>query len=245
MDPINRTFYITGPTACGKSEIAADVAAQLDAEIVSADAFQIYTGLDLLSAKPDTLALAKAPHHLIGASSLLEQMNAGKFRRMALRVIEEIRSRGKKVLVVGGSGLYVKALTHGLDSDWKECDVDPLGGVFVFRNRDELYQRINSRVEAMFADDVIEQVRATGTTSATAEKMIGMREIRSLLAGRISMPECISAVQQATRRYAKRQLTWFRHQTNFEPLNLSLLTHNEAVKWISRKARLAFAQGND
>jgi tRNA dimethylallyltransferase len=62
--------------------------------------------------------------------------------------------------------------------------------------------------------------------------MIGLREIRELLAGKMSILQCIAAIQQATRRYAKRQLTWFRRQTNFEPLNLSLLTHNEAVKWI-------------
>jgi tRNA dimethylallyltransferase len=63
--------------------------------------------------------------------------------------------------------------------------------------------------------------------------MIGLREIRELLAGKKSLPPCIAEIQQATRRYAKRQLTWFRRQTNFFPLNLSFLTHNEAVKWIS------------
>jgi tRNA dimethylallyltransferase len=63
--------------------------------------------------------------------------------------------------------------------------------------------------------------------------MIGLREIRELLAGKKSLPQCVAEIQQATRRYAKRQLTWFRRQTNFLPLNLSFLTHNEAVKWIS------------
>ena len=85
----------------------------------------------------------------------------------------------------------------------------------------------------MFERGVIEEVRAAGTTSATASQMIGLREIRELLAGKKSLPQCIAEIQQATRRYAKRQLTWFRRQTNFLPLNLSFLTHNEAVKWIS------------
>jgi tRNA A37 N6-isopentenylltransferase MiaA len=238
-------FYIVGPTATGKSALAADVAQQLNAEIVNADAFQIYEGLDVLTAKPDAATLAKVPHHLIGGLSLAEQMNAGKFRRMALPVIEEIHARGKQVLVVGGSGLYVKALTHGLDSDWKTATVDPKG-VFVFRDRDELYQRINRRVETMFANGVIDEVRAMGVPSATGEKTIGLREIQKLLAGKTSMSECIAAIQQTTRRYAKRQLTWFRHQTNFEPLNLSLLTHNEAVTWISRTPRaFGVALGND
>jgi tRNA dimethylallyltransferase len=104
----------------------------------------------------------------------------------------------------------------------------PATGVFVFRDREELYQRINQRVEAMFEHGVIEEVRATGATGATASQMIGLREIRELLDGKMSLSQCIAAIQQATRRYAKRQLTWFRRQTKFLPLNLSLLTHNEA-----------------
>jgi tRNA dimethylallyltransferase len=296
---MTRTFFIVGPTATGKSELAADVAREVGAEIVSADAFQIYCGLDLLTAKPDVSTLANAPHHLIGTVPFTEAMNAEKFRRLGLRAIDEINSRGRLAIVVGGSGLYIKALTHGLaplpESDPKlreklnamsldnlraqlvELDPEaakridlknrrrvvrareicliagkpasevvagvgdsgrpgssiPATGVFVFRDREELYQRINQRVEAMFARGVIEEVRAAAVTSATASQMIGLREIRELLAGKKSLPQCIAEIQQATRRYAKRQLTWFRRQSNFLSLNLSFLTHNEAVKWIS------------
>jgi tRNA dimethylallyltransferase len=291
-------FFIVGPTATGKSELAADVARGAGAEIVSADAFQIYRGLDLLTAKPEARPVAKAPHHLIGIVPLGEEMNAEKYRRDATRAIEEINSRGKPAIVVGGSGLYIKALTHGLaplpESDPKlreklnamsldnlraqlvELDPEaakkidiknrrrlvraleiclitgkpasevvagvgdsgpglsiPPTGVFVFRDRNELYERINQRVKAIFERGVIEEVRAAAMTSATASQMIGLREIRELFAGKKSLPQCIAEIQQATRRYAKRQLTWFRRQSNFLPLNLSFLTHNEAVKWIS------------
>src|SRR5438874_4061721 len=296
---MTRAFIIVGPTATGKSELAADVAREVSAEIVSADAFQIYRGLDLLTAKPDASTLANAPHHLIGTVPFTEAMNAEKFRRLGLRAIEEINSRGKLPIVVGGSGLYIKALTHGLaplpESDPKlreklnamsldnlrsqlvELDSEaaktidiknrrrlvraleiclitgkpasevvaggddsgrpgspiPATGIFVFRDREELYERINQRVETIFERGVIEEVRAAAVTSATASQMIGLREIRELLAGKKSLPQCIAEIQQATRRYAKRQLTWFRRQTNFSPLNLSFLTRNEAVKWIS------------
>jgi len=296
---MKHTFFIVGPTATGKSEIAAEVAREVGAEIVSADAFQIYCGLDLLTAKPESSTLAKAPHHLIGTVPLTEQMNVEKYRRAAERAIEDINSRGKLAIVVGGSGLYIKALTHGLaplpESDPKlreklnamsldglraqlvELDPEaakkidiknrrrvvraleiclitgkpasevvagvgdsggpgssiPATGVFVFRDRNELYQRIDRRVKAMFEKGVIEEVRTAAVTSATASQMIGLREIRELLAGKKSLPQCIAEIQQATRRYAKRQLTWFRRQSNFLPLNLSFLTHNEAVKWIS------------
>ena len=310
-------FFVVGPTATGKSEIAADVATEVGAEIVSADAFQIYRGLDLLTAKPETGTLAKVPHHLIGTVSILDKMSAAKFRERALVAISEIHSRGKLAIVVGGSGLYIKALTHGLSSgpasdpdlrarlnqlslhdlqnkllaldpeaasridlknrrrlvraievyllgeqkisgrrkEWKS-DVGT-NGVFVFRERDEIYERINRRVEAMFENGVIEEARNAGAMSETASKMIGLREIRELLDGKMSIlsasrtdssrgERCVAAIQQATRRYAKRQLTWFRRQTNFQPLNLSLLSQNEAVKEISQLARsYGVALGND
>jgi tRNA dimethylallyltransferase len=97
----------------------------------------------------------------------------------------------------------------------------------------------------MFEAGVIEEVAAAGEIGATASQMIGLREIRDLVAGQISRAECISAIQQATRRYAKRQLTWFRQQSNFPMLNLSLLTQQEALKCISQKVDLAAAIGND
>ena len=310
---MRRVFFIVGPTATGKSELAASVACEIGAEIVSADAFQLYRGLDLLTAKPDASTLAKAPHHLIGTTPLHEVMNAEKFRRTASCAIDEIHSRGKLAIVVGGSGLYIKALTHGLAAapeadpklrekldamsldelrsrlveldpdaprkidiknrrrivraleiclltgkrasaqrnEWAVAEGVDLGnlgdvprrsahaatGVFVFRDREELYARINQRVERMFENGVIEEVRATGEVSATALQMLGFREIRQLLNGEMSISQCVAAIQQATRRYAKRQLTWFRRQTNFSPLNLSLLTHNEAVNWVLLRMR--------
>jgi tRNA dimethylallyltransferase len=306
---VKNVFFIVGPTAIGKSEIAADVAQELDAEIVSADAFQIYRGLNLLTAKPAAQTFAKVPHHLIGTMSILAEMNAEKFRQLARRSIDEIHLRGKLAIVVGGSGFYIKALTHGLtslpaidpklraqlnqlsldpetarnidmknrrrlvraieicltsgkpasvqrsewksvagvaDSGWPRPAIVATTGIFVFRDREDLYQRINRRVDAMFEKGVIEEVRVAGAMSATASQMLGLREIRELLAGKMSILQCVAAIQQGTRRYAKRQLTWFRRQTNFQPLNLSLLTHTEAVKWISQRLKaFGVAQGND
>src|SRR5947209_977357 len=108
-------FFIVGPTAVGKSAIAAEVAEQLGAEIVNADAFQIYCGLDLLTGKPERRTQQRVTHHLLGSVPLSEMMSAAKFRVSALKALAGIRSRGRDAIVVGGSGLYVKALTHGLD----------------------------------------------------------------------------------------------------------------------------------
>jgi tRNA dimethylallyltransferase len=306
---MTRAFFIVGPTATGKSELAAEVAAVVGAEIVSADAFQIYRGLDLLTAKPEAATLRKAPHHLIGTFSLEEEMNAEKFRTEALRAIAKIRSRGKYPIVVGGSGLYVRTLTHGLSTlpasnrklrdELNELDLDQLHarlldldrktasaidvknrrrlvraleiclltgepasaqrtqweektaaetaaatiGVLVFRDREELYQRINRRVEAMFKNGVVDEIRTVGAISPTAAQTIGWREIREYLDGKIAMSRCIAQIQQFTRRYAKRQLTWFRRQSNLEPLNLSLLSDGQAVKWVTQRVSLFREQG--
>jgi tRNA dimethylallyltransferase len=303
---MRRAFFIVGPTATGKSEIAAEIAQRLGAEIVNADAFQIYRGLDLLTAKPDAATLAKAPHHLLGTVPLSEEMNVEKFRTAAVESIRDIHARGKYAIVAGGSGLYLKALTHGLaelpeaNSELREelaletieelfarlCELDPEGaeridrrnkrrlvravevcvltgrpfssqrtewgdvssfpkGVFVFRERAELYERIDRRVEKLFADGVVEEVRALPDLSSTVEKALGLREVRAMLAGEISEAECIAKIQQDTRRYAKRQLTWFQRQDNFEPLNLSSHGFPEAIELIAQNARLAFAQMDD
>src|SRR3954465_12125319 len=227
---MKRAFFIVGPTAIGKSEIAAEVAHRLGAEVLSADAFQIYRGLDLLTAKPDRATLAKARHHMIGTTSLREEMNAEKFRAAA----ENIISSGQPFIVVGGTGLYIKALTHGLASlpgadnqlraklqnatneelfrsfqqldptgaeridrknrrrliravevclltgkrfsekrtDWGEASDS--AGILLCRDRDELYTRINQRVEEMFRAGVVEEVRETKDIGPTGEKTLGL-----------------------------------------------------------------------
>ncbi|HYJ03607.1 MAG TPA: tRNA (adenosine(37)-N6)-dimethylallyltransferase MiaA [Chthoniobacterales bacterium] len=322
-------FFIVGPTATGKSELAAEVAQKLGAEIVSADAFQIYRGLDLLTAKPDQETMAKAFHHLIGNVPLSEEMNAEKYRAAAEETIRDIQVRGKPAIVVGGSGLYVKALTHGLAelpsanprlretleqasieelfrslsaldpagakgidrqnkrrlvravevclltgkpfSQIRSTGILPVGpagilpatgnrqdaylphrqdacatnGVFVYRDRAELYARINQRVEQMFEAGVVDEVRALSNVGPTAEKTLGLAEIRALLAGEISQPECIARIQQATRRYAKRQLTWFQRQTNFSALNLSKHGSSEAIDLICNPERFRGSPMND
>lgn len=107
-------FFLVGPTAVGKSALAAEVAARIGAEIVGADAFQVYAGLDILTAKPGAEILAKARHHLIGEVPLTQDFDVAQYLEMACARMSEIEARGRRVLVVGGTGLYVRALTHGL-----------------------------------------------------------------------------------------------------------------------------------
>ena len=317
-------FFIVGPTAVGKSTLAAEVAEQLGADIVNADAFQMYRGLDILTGKPDARTQRRAPHHLLGSVPLDDVMSAAKFRALALRTLAEIRSREKDAIIVGGSGLYVKALTHGFDNVpppdrelrvqlnglplkelvWQLQKTNPtlasrvdlknrrritraleiaLGaknhssthwdgmaaagvdrdqisaaettstaqgerrgsesGVLLIRDREDLYDRINNRVIAMFHVGVEEEVRALTEIGVTAARALGLPQLQQFTAGEISREECIAKIQQATRRYAKRQLTWFRHQSNFPQLNLTPFSHQEAVSAVLQMAQRRLARG--
>jgi tRNA dimethylallyltransferase len=272
-------LLLTGPTACGKSDVALALARRTGGEVVCADAFQLYTGLPVLTAQPSAADMAAAPHHLYGSVPLTEDMDAAKFAHMAAECITEIESRGRLAIVTGGSGLYIKALTHGLsplppaDAALRgELDVlsaderiarllalDPVAGesvsltnpryvqraleiailtgrpvaeqrqsftagprpgirgIFLLRDRAELYARINARTLTMLELGALDEVRALpGDISVTAEKTIGLRELRAVLAGEMTLPDATTVIQQTTRRYAKRQETWFRRETWME-----------------------------
>jgi tRNA dimethylallyltransferase len=300
-------FFVVGPTAVGKTALAIELAEKVDAEIVNADAFQGYRGLDVLSAKPGAETQRRVRHHLLGQISLSETMSAAKFRELACGALADLHLRKKNAIVVGGSGLYLKGIMHGFDQipppDPKlrgELSVLPLKelaewlqklspelaartdlrnprrvvraieiasastvvptasivaadvvrgsrsataarvcGVLLLRDRADLYQRINDRVNAMFRGGVEEEVRALPEVGPTAASALGLKEIRALIAGQISREECIAKIQQATRHYAKRQLTWFRHQTSFPELNLTPFSHREAVRAITQMFRRA------
>lgn len=109
-----KLVIVLGPTAVGKSELALELALNIDGEIVNADSQQVYRFMDIGTGKPSAEDRLRVPHHLIDAVDPDEEFNAARFRRMALAIIEQIQGRGKKLIVCGGTGLYLKALTQGL-----------------------------------------------------------------------------------------------------------------------------------
>src|SRR6266550_2880459 len=300
-------FFLVGPTAVGKTALAIELAEQFDAEIVNADAFQVYRGLDVLTSKPDAEEQRRVRHHVLSQISLFETMSAASFRELARAALSNVHSRKKNAIVVGGSGLYLKAITHGFDQvpppdpklreelnrlpqkelaerlqklspelaartdlrnprrvvraieiasastlvprtsivaadivrGPRSATAATACGVLLLRDPIDLYQRINDRVKAMFRAGVEEEVRVLPEVGPTADRALGLEEIRALIAGQISREECIAKIQQATRRYAKRQLTWFRHQTSFPQLNLTPFSHREAVRAITQMFRRA------
>ena len=273
-------FILAGPTASGKSEFALRLAEQLRTEIIGADAFQIYAGLDVLSGKPSLQSRELIPHHLIGILPLTENCDAARYTEIASERIRLLNARGIQPLVVGGTGFYLKALTHPLpalpsadpairtelasrsmasllaeletrdpvcfqqidrqnrrriERALEVCRLtgqpfsifkrDPQSqtaapALLLERSRNELYERINRRVETILAEGAIAEVRRITGISRTAAQMIGFAEIKEYLAGHYSLTACTEAIQLATRRYAKRQLTWFRRQ-NYLPFSAS------------------------
>ncbi|MCB1063831.1 MAG: tRNA (adenosine(37)-N6)-dimethylallyltransferase MiaA [Verrucomicrobiae bacterium] len=281
IDPV---LYISGPTGSGKSAVALALAKSLGkAAIVNADAFQLYRGYEILSAAPSQRDQAEIPHHLYGVLSLTETCDAIRFADMARTVIDDLVSRDIQPIVAGGSGLYLKALTHGLaptpagDAElraqlddlslselvaWyqrldpegaaatnllnrryvtRNLEISLLSGkpaselkrefvvpephlraVVLTREREDLYERINRRTAQMFQDGVVDEIRRLEGTplSATAEKAIGLAEIRAFIRDETDQDSAIERIRQSTRHYAKRQLTWFRREKAFQSVCL-------------------------
>ncbi|HYO74142.1 MAG TPA: tRNA (adenosine(37)-N6)-dimethylallyltransferase MiaA [Archangium sp.] len=273
---------IAGPTASGKTALAIELARREGGEIVSADSQQVYRYFDIGTAKPSAEELAAVPHHLISVVEPLEPFSAAEYQRRADAAVEEISSRGKPVFVVGGTGMYLRILLHGLveapgaDPELraemealaaaegreavhrKLAEVDPETAAklpprdlvrtiraleihkqtgkpasefrkehafsverYPFRMhvlsppREELYQRIDTRTAAMFQHGLVDEVRALiarGYGEAAPMRSVGYVQAKAVVDGRLTVEEAIQQAAQETRRYAKRQLTWFRKE---------------------------------
>ena len=275
-------LFLVGPTASGKSAVAYELAQRLGGDIVSADSMQVYRGAPLLTQQPPREWQSRVPHHLIACRDVGEPWSAAEFCRSALPLIAAIRSRNRLPLIVGGTGLYVRALLDGLceapaahpevrarvlaevaargadavhqrlasidpvaagrihphdvrrivraievfevtgeplSQRWRAQPRDTFPHAFAMIGLDcprpELAARINARVERMFAEGVVEEVRAISrhALSRTAQQMLGLSLITDHLVGRLTLPETVQAVQHKTSQYARRQLIWFRKET--------------------------------
>lgn len=282
-------LYLAGPTASGKSALALALAEALGGEIVNADAFQLYRGLDICTAQPSAGDLARVPHHLYGVVEPHETIDAQRYCDLAKPEIAAVQARGRLPIVVGGSGLYMKALTHGLSplpsshllrarlehltaaervswllhrdpvapqtvnlkndryvtraleiclltgqpqSDLRKAwshTVPAFHGVRLVWEREALAVRIEKRVKQMVEQGLVAEIAGLSSLSNTAEKAIGVREIRAHLAGETSLEEAVQAIVLATRQYARRQDKWFRRETGFLPLAVNDTSTPEAL----------------
>ncbi|MEO7931968.1 MAG: tRNA (adenosine(37)-N6)-dimethylallyltransferase MiaA [Chthoniobacterales bacterium] len=266
-------FVLAGPTASGKSALAVELAEQWDAEIISADAYQVYRGLAVLTAQPNSTEKKRVRHHLVDVLGPQVESSAADFARLARAALEEIRGRNKRALVVGGSGFYLEAFFDGLPETPPPNEairqrlssltlpemvaelqrLDPTAtaivdlqnprrvqraieivtvtgqpfasfarepdrsvrGLVLDPGRDVLLQRIEQRTAALLENGALEEVRTLGPCSATCRKTIGLAEISAFLTGEITLAQCHERIVIATRQYAKRQRTWFRHRARW------------------------------
>ena len=283
IDARPRVVAVCGPTGSGKTALAVALAKRFGGEVISADSMQVYTGLDVGTAKATAAERQGVPHHLLDIRTPDEPFSVADFVTEAGRCIDDISARGRLPVVAGGTGLYVTSLLEGIaftpekpdptrraawqrrageeggQALWEELQaVDPataaalhpnqtgriIRALEVFyetgrtmaaqqaaarpavppyrslclcltcRERSNLYARLDARVDGMLQNGLLaeaETVWQNRDTYKTAAQAIGYKEFFPYFAGTATAGECTAALKRATRRYAKRQLTWFGH----------------------------------
>ncbi|MFZ5609695.1 MAG: tRNA (adenosine(37)-N6)-dimethylallyltransferase MiaA [Pseudomonadota bacterium] len=278
--------FIAGPTAGGKSALALALARRLDGVVINADSMQVYADLRVLTARPGAAEEAGAPHELYGVIDGAEAFSAARWARLARAAIDDALAQGKLPILVGGTGLYFRALEQGLSpipeipaavkaqaralwaqqgeagvaarltrldpvaaariapgdrqrmlralevalatgtplSTWQQKPGEGLAAradleirrLVLAPARATLYQRIDARVGAMLDNGAVEEVRRLMARRLEPDlpvmKALGVKELSAMDAGALDQTEAVSLLQRNTRRYAKRQLTWLRHQ---------------------------------
>lgn len=288
-----------GPTAVGKTALSIRLAQHFNTEIVSADSRQIYSETKIGTAVPDEQELKTVPHHFVCERSIEEDYSAGVFETDAIERIDSLFEKHSNVILSGGSGLYVKAVTHGLDEhpsdleireslirDYKEKgisflqdqlkEIDPVTYDRIDRHnhqrmiralevckasgrpyseflthqqkprsfktialgltlpRDVLFERINRRVDQMVRNGLVEEARNLyQLRHLNALQTVGYKELFAAFDGKCTTDEAIAAIKVNTRKFAKRQMTWFRKYidaTWFDPEDESKI-----IEWVTEQ----------
>ena len=277
-----RLIVIAGPTAVGKTELTIRLAQYFETEIISCDSRQLYKELKIGVARPSDKELRAAKHHFIASHSIHDEYNAGKYAREVNELLKKLFTQHDVVIMTGGTGLYIKAATEGLDLlptkneklreqlnyileteglaalqsvaksmdlldteldfdnpvrlmraiEIKEGESNPTEAVkvpkyettylYLDRDRDELYSRINKRVDTMLAMGLEDEARTVHDyKDLNALHTVGYKEMFSYFDGEWTYEHTVEKIKQHTRNYAKRQLTWFRNQGNYTMVKAS------------------------
>ena len=276
-------IVIGGPTASGKTSLSIRLARQFHAPILSCDSRQFFQEMNIGTAKPTPEELAQAPHHFINSLSVEDEYNVGDFERDALQYLDEIYTKHDLAIMVGGSGLYIQAVSEGLDvfpevtrtirdevqaryesegiealqKELATCDPVYFGqvdtqnphrlirAIAVFRasgrafssffnqkkvkrnftpifvllewERAALYDRINRRVDLMLEAGLVEEAQTLfPLRDRTALQTVGYQELFDYFEGNTSLEEAVGLIKRNSRRYAKRQMTWFRRDPRWQ-----------------------------
>lgn len=292
-------YVIAGPTAVGKTALSIALAKAIQTEIISADSRQCFSELSIGVARPSPAELAAVKHHFIGDHSVETDINAGYFEKFALEKSAAIFSQNEQLVMVGGTGLYIKSFCEGIDpmpqidSSIREAIIDNYTSkgliwlqaelkhrdpafwetaeqanpqrlmralevlnatgksIIQFRTAqkkqrpfnivkiglempmEQLTLRINSRVDQMMLDGLIEEVQSVVQfRTKPALQTVGYKEIFDFLDGKISKETAIQQIKHHTRQYAKRQMTWFKKDTEFKWINMAVHSVDAALQEI-------------
>lgn len=287
-------IVIVGPTGVGKTKLSIELAKKLDAEIINGDSVSIYKRLDIGSAKPSIEEREGIPHHLIDIRDVEEEYNVFEYQKDVRNLIEDITSRGKRVIIVGGTGLYIKAAlydynftkTEGTDNTYDDLTNEQIfekiknytdnidvhvnnrkrlvrllnkyeNNEVITKNKDKLlyniitiglttdreflYERINKRVDVMVANGLLKEIESLKeyyNKSRILNSGIGYKEFYNYLFNGEDLTTTLDNIKQDSRRYAKRQYTFFNHQFETNWFNVDFNNFNntieEVYKFISK-----------
>ena len=293
-------LVIAGPTGVGKTDLSLKLAKELKTEIISADSMQIYKGMDIGTAKIKPEEMNGIKHYIIDIIQPDEDYSVGNFERDINEILEEKEKNNDSIIIAGGTGLYINAVTNGiselpekdeklradlskksleelqeelykLDSEsYNEIDIKNkirvvralevciLSGekfsilknknvkrnnydflkILLIRDREELYSRIDKRVDIMMEEGLLheaEEIYNKYKNSLYKISAIGYKELFSYFDGEISLDEAADKIKMESRRYAKRQMTWFRRENDYHIYNLSIQSEEEIFEDILEK----------
>ncbi|WLR52416.1 tRNA (adenosine(37)-N6)-dimethylallyltransferase MiaA [Bacillus tianshenii] len=286
-----KVLAIVGPTAVGKTKLGVELAKRLNGEVISGDSMQIYRSMDIGTAKATEEERQGIVHHMLDIKDFHESFSVAEFQSRVQKHIQEIQSRGRLPIIVGGTGLYIQsvlydyrfseatgddelrrelevyATEHGNDALHRKLqEVDPQAAENIHPNnvrrvvralevyrttgmtmtdyqkqqsaqpryqhaiigltsdREQLYERINTRVDEMVSEGLVDEVKRLyeqGLSGTQASQAIGYKEIIEAIEGKCTMEEAVEQLKQNSRRYAKRQFTWFKNKMAIEWFDLT------------------------
>lgn len=278
-------IVIVGPTGVGKTKLSIELAKKLDAEIINGDSVAIYKKLDIGSAKPTVEERENIPHHLIDIRDVEEEYTVYDYQKDVRKLIDEITSRGKRIIIVGGTGLYIKSalydykFTEGttykeyeeltnveildkikkyqveylpevqnrkrlvrllnklenneeLTYDKDEC-LYPIRVIGLTTDREYLYERINSRVDIMIKNGLLDEINSLKDSykkSRVLNTGIGYKEFYDYLFNNKPLDIVTDEIKKDSRRYAKRQFTFFKHQFNTNWYDVDFNNFNNTIE---------------
>ncbi|PID95242.1 MAG: tRNA (adenosine(37)-N6)-dimethylallyltransferase MiaA [Bacteroidetes bacterium] len=283
-----KLIILTGPTAVGKTNLAISLALHYGTSIISCDSRQFYREMHIGTAAPSAEELAAVPHYFVGHLSIHDSYNVSKFEQEVLALLPRLFEKRDTVIMTGGSGMYIDAVTYGIDDlpdadekvrrevkmEWHKngleglrvwlqqldpelCETIDLSNpnrmrraievclqtgkpfstlrrgtpkerafsfekICLVRPREELYERINRRVDGMMAQGLEQEARALYQyRHLNALNTVGYKELFRYFAGEISLEQAVTDIKTHSRRYAKRQMTWFRRDPSYQYVTMA------------------------